>query len=287
MSRYYNQLRGEFKAARPETVLENPPAPVEPVQVPPQIPDVPRNDNKWERFGQCEKVCIAAVPGAPLILGRDREFSTAADSYRGLRTRLLRLMSTKKLRSVVISSPVPAEGKTLTTMNLGLTFARLERMRVLVVDADLRTGGLSRLFDKNDGLGLRDVLEGQETFESTVRSTDVPNLYVVTAGFHSGASAEAFANQRWKEFMSWAAESFDVVLVDAPPILAVADFELIAAACDGTLLIVRALQTSREMLAKAVKLVDAKKFLGLVFNRSNPRNQGGYYGYGAYGSGAP
>ncbi len=87
--------------------------------------------------------------------------------------------------------------------------------------------------------------------------------------------------------MGWATELFGVVLVDAPPILAMSDFELIAAGCDSSLLIVCGLQTSREMLAKAVKLVDAKKFLGLVFNRSNPRNDGGYYGYGAYGNAAP
>jgi capsular exopolysaccharide synthesis family protein len=282
MSRYYNQLRGDYKASPEAAAVATPPAPSEPVS----IPEPATGERRSERFRECEKLCIAASPGAPLILGNENGFSSAADSYRALRTRLVRLLAAKQLRSVVISSPVPAEGKTLTTMNLGLTFARLEKQRVLLVDGDLRTSGLSRLFEAQDGPGLTDILQGEATFDSTVRSTDVPNLYVVTAGGHSAGTAEAFATDRWKEFMAWATESFDVVLVDSPPILAMADFELIAASCDSTLLVVRALHTGRETLAKAVKLVDAKKFLGLVFNRSNPRSETGYYGYGAYGNAA-
>lgn len=283
MSRYYNQLRGDYQPSPEVTAVATPLV----AGVPVSLPEGATGDRKSERFRECEKLCVAASLGVPLILANEKNgFSSAADSYRALRTRLVRLMAARQLRSVVISSPVPAEGKTLTTMNLGLTFARLEKQRVLLVDGDVRTSGLSRLFESQDGPGLTDILQGQATFDSTVRSTDVPNLYVVTAGGRSAGTAEAFASDRWKEFMAWATESFDVVLVDSPPILAMADFELIAANCDGTLLVVRALHTGRETLAKAVKLVDVKKFLGLVFNRSNPRNETGYYGYGVYGDAA-
>lgn len=283
MSRYYNQLRSAYEPTSPEASVATRPSPAEIVPV----PEAPPSDPKTDFLRECLKLCIVPKAGTPLILGKANEFSSGSDAYRALRTRLVRVMAAKKMRSVVVSSPLPGEGKTLTTMNLGLAFANLEGRRVLVVDGDLRTSGLSRLFERYDGPGLQDVLLGQSSFESVVRSTDVPDLFVVTAGAVSIGTAEAFTSHRWKEFMSWASESFDAVLVDAPPILAMADFELIAAGCEGALLVVRALQTSRDMLAKAVKQVDAKKFLGLVFNRSNPRNGGGYYGYGAYRSAAP
>lgn len=280
MSRYYNQLRGDYKVEPPEATVTSAPVP----NVSASISDIRQSVGEWNRPNECAGTRVLAGPAAPLILGNDGQFLKAADSYRALRTRLVRLMTSKDFRSVLISSPAPADGKTLTTMNLGLTFAKLEKQRVLLVDADLHTKGLSKLFEAYSGPSLNDLLQGHAAFESAVRSSDVPNLYVVTVGPESARTGEAFANNRWKEFMRWATESFDVVLVDAPPILALADFELISPGCDGTLLVVRALQTSREMLAKAVKLVDAKKFLGLVFNRSNPRTDDRYYGYGDYGN---
>ncbi|SRR6266852_2517666 len=282
MSRYYNQVRSEYKGAVVEAPAGVPSAPSAP-DVIPEAEHV-RSESKAERFLQCEKICIAADPHKPLILRDTKLFSRAEDSYRVLRTRLFRLMTSKGLRSVVISSPIPEEGKTLTSINLGLTFAKLQDQKVLLVDADLRTRGLSQLFEPHSFPGLNEILQGEATFESAVLATGVPNLWVVTAGHNFGGSPEAFAGERWKEFMNWVSKSFEVVLVDAPPILPMADFELITAGCDGTILVVRALKTSRELLGNAVKHVDSKKFLGIVFNGSGPQNGHGYYGYGTYDS---
>ena len=282
MSRYYNQVRGEYKGAVEEAPEGKPSGPV----VPDVIPEAEhvRSESKAERFLQCEKICIAADPPKPLTLGNTKPFARAEDSYRVLRTRLFRLMTSKGLRSVVISSPVPEEGKTLTSINLGLSFAKLRDQKVLLVDADLRSRGLSQLFETHKFPGLSEILEGVATFESAVLATDVPHLWVVTAGQIVAGSSEAFASERWKEFMNWVSKSFEVVLVDAPPILPMADCELITAGCDSAMLVVRALKTSRELLGNAVKHVDSKKFLGIVFNGSGPQNGHGYYGYGTYDS---
>jgi len=284
MSRYYNQVRDEYK----RTVVKAPAEVLSAPSVPDVIPEAEqvRSESKAEPFLQCEKVRIAAGSQRPLILGDTATFCRAEDSYRVLRTRLLRLMTSRGLRSVVISSPVPGEGKTLTSINLGLTFAKLQDRKVLLVDADLRTRGLSQLFEPHSFPGLNEILQGEATFESTVLASDVPNLWVVTAGQNLGGSPEAFAGERWKEFMTWVSKSFEVVLVDAPPILPMADFELITAGCDSTMMVVRALKTSRELLGNAVKHVDPKKFLGIVFNGSGPQNGHGYYGYGTYDSNA-
>jgi capsular exopolysaccharide synthesis family protein len=280
MSRYYNQVWGRHKEATGEApaatarhsnaFAENPPAPsvAEPQD---------------ECLANCRKLILVRQPNVPVIFGQESLFPVAVDCYRSLRTKLLRLMATQGLRSVVISSPNPAEGKTLSTFNLGLTFAKLSGQKILLVDSDLRTRGLTGLLGACSEPGLSDLLNGEVAFESAVLATNVENLYVVTAGLSSNRSSEAFAGNHWKEFVNWAVQQFSIVLVDAPPILPMADFELIAGACQGTLLVVRALQTSRESFTKAVKQLDAKKFFGTVFNDAVSQIKNGYYEYGAAG----
>ena len=279
MSRYYNQLWGRQTEAAAE-----PPPPALPISG--VIDEPPRAessaaDSNGSFLAHCRKLVLVRQPNVPVLFGQEELFSAAADCYRSLRTKLLRLMTAQGLRSLVVSSPNPTEGKTLSTFNLGLTFAKLKGQKILLVDSDLRTGGLTTLLGARGEPGLSDVLTGEVSAESAVLATSVENLYVVTAGLSSGRSAEAFSSEHWKQFMNWASQHFGIVLVDAPPILAMADYELIAAACSGTLLVVRALKTSRESLGKAVKQIDAKKLIGTVFNEAGSQAPYPYYGYGA------
>lgn len=279
MSRYYNQLWGRQKEAPAEAP---PPAmPSSAVMDDGQQAEYSSADSNGSFLTHCRRLVLVRQPSAPVIFGQEELFSAAIDCYRSLRTKLVRLMATQGLRSLVISSANPAEGKTLTTLNLGLMFAKLAGNKILLVDSDLRTGGLTTLLGARSELGLSDLLTGEVAAESVVLATSVENLYVVSAGQSSGRSAEAFSSEHWKQFVNWASQHFNIVLVDSPPILAMADFELITAACNSTLLVVRALKTSRESLTKAVKQIDAKKFLGTVFNESGPQSKYQYYGYGS------
>ncbi len=92
---------------------------------------------------------------------------------------------------------------------------------------------------------------------------------------------ELFAGPRWKELIGWSSECFKIILVDSPPILPLADFELIAAGCDGVLVLVRALSTERESLRKAVNLIDVKKLLGVVMNDIQNSSRDHDYHYGS------
>jgi Mrp family chromosome partitioning ATPase len=107
------------------------------------------------------------------------------------------------------------------------------------------------------------------------------------AGTATVPPPELFAGPRWKEFIGWASECFNLVLVDTPPILSVADFELIASGCDRTLLVVRARRTPRETLERALEKLDRKKLMGTIFNAtesaSHSRRDDYYYHYGYYG----
>jgi capsular exopolysaccharide synthesis family protein len=279
MSRYYNQLWGRQKEAAPEA-----PAPASPpasVLDDSQQAEPSPEESKESFLAQCRKLILVRQPSIPVIFGQEEAFPAALDCYRSLRTKLVRMMKAQGLHSVVISSPNAAEGKTLSTLNLGLTCAKLNGQKILLVDSDLRTGGLTTLLGARSEPGLSDILNDELAFESAVLGTNVENLYVVTAGTTSSRSSEAFATDRWKQFIGWTNEHFSIVLVDAPPILPMTDFELIIAACHGTLVVARALKTSRESLSKAVKQIDSKKFLGTVFNEAASQAKYNYYAYGS------
>jgi len=238
------------------------------------------------RLESSRKVRLARTAEMPLISvngdGPNPYTQAALESYRALRTRLLRQQTTSGLRSVVISSTLAGEGKTITTMNLALSCSQLHDMRVLLVDADLRTRGLTRLQKSAPGgPALSEVLAGQAKFEDAVMATDLPNLFMVAAGAAPASTPELFTGSRWKEFMGWCSESFNLILVDSPPIIALADFELISNACDGILVVVRARSTRREALRKAAGQIDTKKLVGVIFNGMEGSTSGYYYYYAA------
>lgn len=219
------------------------------------------------RLRSCRKIRLAPHPQVPVILSPEGETAQlAVESYRALRTRLMRMQAVEGLRSLVLTSAFPGEGKTLIALNLALCYAQLHGMRVLLVDADLRTRGLSRLLGPTAGPGLAGILGGRAQAEQAILATHLPNLYVLEAGTPSVSPPELFSGSEWKEFVGWTSESFKLILVDSPPVLPLADFELIAAGCGGVLVVVRASHTQREVLQRAVKAVDSKKLRGVILN---------------------
>jgi capsular exopolysaccharide synthesis family protein len=225
---------------------------------------------------------------SPVAIAGETHSAAAVESYRALRTRLMNRQAVKAFKSIMITSAVPGEGKTLTALNLALCYSQLPDTRVLVVDADLRSRGLSHLFGNPETSGVAEVLSGDVTPEDAVQATEHKNLYVVTAGAHIGksSSAEQFAGPHWREFMVQSSETYSLVLVDSPPVLAVADSEMIGAGCDGLLVIVRALNTSREVLQRLAASIDKNKLIGVVYNGiPDGIMSRHHYGYG-YGNGS-
>jgi capsular exopolysaccharide synthesis family protein len=207
----------------------------------------------------------------------------AEEAYRGLRTRLLRLRSTKSLRSVVITSAIQGEGKTLTALNLALCCGQLHDLRVLLVDADVRSSGLSRAVDAPSSPGLADVLSDGYKPEDAILATDLPNLFLLSSSTAKMPAAELFASRRWQEFIAWSNGAFGLTIVDCPPVLNLSDVEMITAGCDGVLMVVRALQTRRQILQKCAGQMDSKKLVGLVYNGAEGLSQ---YAYGSRSYGA-
>lgn len=201
---------------------------------------------------------------------------SAEESYRVLRTRLLRLSSSRELRSVVITSSVQGEGKTLTSFNLALSCSQLQNTRVLLVDGDIRTARLTRALGLTSE-GLADVLSGRCDPQSAILATNQPNLFFCGAGSSAHPPAELYAGSEWCEFIAHCSDQFDLVLIDAPPVLNLSDVELMTAACDGVLLVVRASHTRRDVLQKVAGQIEPKKLIGLVYNFSEGPHHKYYY----------
>ncbi len=190
----------------------------------------------------------------------------ALEAYRSFRTRVLRLQARRQFRTVAITSAAKNDGKTLTATNLALCCAQLPQFPVLLIDGDLRTHGASRSIGHDEGPGLADVLSGHVSREAAVVATDIPNLHFVSAGDARTPPPELFSGAPWKEFITWCKDTFKLVLVDCPPALPLADFELISASCDGILIIARARATNKEALERVLAQVDSHKLLGVTLN---------------------
>jgi protein-tyrosine kinase len=239
--------------------------------------DTVSNELSDHRLDRCRKFLLPRLEDGPVLMSHGEANHMAEECYRTLRTRLLRLQATSGIRSILFSSALPGEGKTLTTINTALCCSQLHEMRTLVIDGDLRTRGLSKLIGAPSGPGLSEILAGSARYEDAILSTDQPNLFALAAGSPSGAPPELFAGNNWKEFLGWCGETFKLVLIDAPPILGLSDIDLMANGCDGVLMVVRANRTKRQLLRKAVATLDPKKNLGVVFNATDAEMHKSYY----------
>jgi capsular exopolysaccharide synthesis family protein len=228
-----------------------------------------------------ELVVLRTDPVYPLLI--DPTQKEAAEHFGVLRTRLLNARAKSGTRSVLISSPQKQEGKSFTCLNLAISLAQLEKGRVLLIDGDLRIRGISGLLGLRGSTGLADFLQGRTSFESCIRATTLPHLFVVPAGNVAEESLPALLEgSRWPEFVRKAEQEFGMVIVDSVPASApIADFELLLAACDAALLIVHLRKTTREALDITVQQLN-DKLLGVIVNNAGPRVSSDYYSY--YGS---
>jgi protein-tyrosine kinase len=234
------------------------------------------------RLENCRSIRLARDEEKSFLVSQyNPAMQAAVEAYRTLRTRLVKQQDRTGARSLAVSSGAPGEGKTLTAFNLALCYANIQNWPVLLVDADLRTRGLSHLIGDPESDGLGGILEENCAYQSAVLGTDVPNLYVLPAGETTASPSELFSGPQWKEFLGWAAESFRLVLIDCPPVLNLADFELIAAPAESVMLVVRSRKTAREALSKALAQMDPRKLVGVVFNAAEEPSNKNYYGYTA------
>lgn len=208
--------------------------------------------------------------------------AAVVEHYRRLRTKLVQQHATKPFRSVVVTSPNPQEGKTVTTLNLALSFAMLLPFKVAVVDGDLRRGSLGKWLGVKDHPGLGDLIEGTATLQDAVIKCDEIPIHFIVSGLSQRPAAELLHSRQLGELFQRMTEQFDLVLVDSPPVNLVTDGQLLAAACDAVLLVARAFSTTRKDLEKAVQDLQTFRIIGTVLNGGTRaqlyrRYNNGYY----------
>ena len=209
--------------------------------------------------------------------------SAGAEAYRTLRTKLLFSRAAGTLKTIVVTSPFTQDGKSTTAANLATTFAQ-HGMRTLLVDCDLRRPTQHEIFRVSREPGLTELLSGDGIVAGTGRRTNIEGLSLITAGVLPPDPSELVGSSRMRDMLARFAESFDVVVIDSPPVLPVADAAILATMADGALLVVRAGATNRKAAQLAVQQledVDAR-VLGVVLN--DPKSQVplyDQYGYSA------
>ena len=225
--------------------------------------------------------------GEALTMTRWNEhFSIVAEAYRSATfSLLLGEAATRRTRVYVVSSPNAAEGKTTVLSNLGVALSQSKR-RVVLIDGDLRKPGLHRQLRVSNSFGLRNILRGEVNPETASLSdlcmpTAVPNLSIIPSGTGSEEVVELLHSASVGDLLARLSREFDMVLIDTPPMLHMADARIFAGQSDGAILVVRAGSTTREDAEDARDLLehDRAYVVGAILNDFNPQREGrrGYY----------
>ena len=237
---------------------------------------------------------LTAIPKKPspdarsLDVISERE-GIVAESFRSLRTSLAMVSRGNERRTFLFTSAVPSEGKTFCSSNFAASLAQ-QGFRTLLIDADLRRPMVSRIFfGENRTPGLADLLAAQGEYAADVQPTQVENLDVLPAGNRAPNPAELLADPKMLELIQNALSTYQRVVIDSPPLLAVSDSLLIAPHVDVTCLVLRSFKTPRKTFARALKSLEEIQCrpAGIVFNfvPSGARNHYYYSGkyHGVYG----
>ncbi len=221
------------------------------------------------------------------------DFSLAAEAYRNTTLSiLLSDSSSKRTRSYVVSSANVGEGKTTVASNLGVALSK-SKLRVALVDGDLRRPNLHNAFAMENDFGLRNILRGELDLETVpvdilTRATALPNISIIPAGIGTEDVVELLHSSHFGALLARLSHDFDVVLIDSPPILHMADARILAGQSDGAILICRARVTTHDEAANARDLFahDGVRLVGTILNDFDPAAEGkpnyynSYYRYG-------
>lgn len=210
--------------------------------------------------------------------------STIAESYRRLRTNIQYAQLDRPVRTILVTSSNPTEGKTITVSNLAITFAQSGK-KVLLVDTDLRKPGSHTVFDVEKEPGLTNLLYDGVEPQKVIHKTVIEGLDLLTSGTIPPNPSETLGSQKMKELMHELQKNYDLILCDSPPVLAVTDPVVLATIVDGVLVVVSSGHTRMDALERSVELIEnvSTKILGFVLNNFDLRMAyGGYYGYYRY-----
>jgi protein-tyrosine kinase len=208
----------------------------------------------------------------------------AAEQFRTLRSRLYQLRGSQQLRTLLIASSLPGEGKTFVTNNLAQAIVRQPDRRCLIIDADLRCSRLHVPLGAPPTPGLTDYLLGEAEEMAVIQHGSEGNLCFIPGGKEVANPSELLLNGRLKTLLERLTPIFDWVILDSPPLLPVADASLLADHVDGVILVVRAASTQTSVAERACQELQGRNIVGVVLNAVEKAHAYGSYYYHGYGS---
>lgn len=201
------------------------------------------------------------------IVTHDYSPTPVGEAYRSLRTSLLFSKSIGPIRSLVIGSVAPGEGKSFTSANLAITMAQ-QKTKTLLIDADLRRGVLHNSFNCPKKPGLTNYLTGVVPLDSILNETYIPNLSLITCGSMIPNPSELLGSERMQKFIEGITQRFDIVIFDTPPLLAASDAVVLGTLVDGICMIVMSGKTKRNEVQRKMELFHhvQAKVVGIILN---------------------
>ena len=309
MSRIYEALQkaeSERKLERPESEPRTPPENLDArpapttaeYEVPPSFETQRREpafdtEVPLEDFGGLNPGAIPRRPWNPSItrLPSLLERGPAVEQFRSLRSRVYEARDIRPMKSILVSSGLPQEGKSFISANLAVSLARHKNSKVLLIDGDMRRYTLHEMLGTESHPGLADYLAGKATAEQIMQRPEeaslqeagshaLTNLTFIPGGNGGDKAADLSGSAKFGELLRTAAPYFDWIIVDSSPVVPVSDGVNLARSCDGVLLVARSGITKYNVAQRAASELRAANVLGFVLNAvyENPQT-GSYYGY--------
>lgn len=200
------------------------------------------------------------------------------EQFRTLRTNINFSMPDEPLKTILITSSTPGEGKSTNAANLGVVFAQ-EGKKVLIIDGDMRKPTLHHTFKTFNKMGLSNILARRSALHDAVQETFIIGLDVITSGPIPPNPAELLSSQGLDTLLQHVKNDYDIIIIDSPPLLSVTDAQILANKCDGTILILNTGVVDKRAVqkAKALLTVSHTKILGVVLNNYKTPSHHNYY----------
>lgn len=218
-----------------------------------------------------------------VIITHNNPKSPIAEAYRVLRTNIMFSSIDKPLKSLVVTSSGPGEGKSTTIVNLAVTFTQ-QGSRVLLIDGDLRKPKIHKMFGYENNSGLTNFLSAHDDYKKYLRVSEIENLDVLVCGAIPPNPSELLMSNAMKQFILQAREDYDLVLIDAPPVGTVTDAAILSTIVDGTILVAASGTVEVDALVRTKELLNKvnANIIGVVLNKLDKNSSGNYYYYQYY-----
>src|SRR6202030_2938455 len=247
----------------------------------PPLGMIPMGSRSAREGNNPKRLVIATSKEAVELVTQVRPQSQMAESYRALRTSLLLSHLGAPPKVIMVTSALPQEGKTTTSINCAVVLAQ-KGVRVLLIDADLRRPSIHKTLGMGPHSGLSNVLTGSTTLERAISRTPIlPNLFVLAAGTPPPNPAELLASSNMKDLLIQLREQYDHIVIDTPPSLSVTDAVVLSPRADAVVLVIRSAQTTKVALRRSCDLLTQvnARVCGVLLNAVDLASPDYYYYY--------